>query len=140
MCFLVFFILVLVVLLVLRDDLAECLVRLPLLDLAVPRTVPLVLALGAPLRRHFPAIRALRVLHELFKHVRVVQFHYAVHVLLQRLLVLIEELPHLVVSNVLPVAVLHDLCSQLRDGLHNEAILLGDCVILGHGKFLERTQ
>ena len=82
----------------------------PSAHLAVSRAVPLVLALRAPLSGVFTAVAALGVLHELLVHVRGVQLHYPVHVLLERLLILSEEILDLVLSYLLPVPTFHYPC------------------------------
>ena len=130
----------LVVLPVLGYDFAECLVRLPLFDLAVAGAVPLVFALGAPLSGDLTAVGALGVLHELLEHVRIVKLHDSFHVFLKLVLVWTEELASLVIRDVFPIAVFHDARTVLRDSLHYKTIFLSNRILLGHRKFLKGSE
>jgi hypothetical protein len=115
-------------------------VSLPLLHLTLTRAVPLVLALRTPLCSSFATIGTFGVFHKLLENIRIVKFHYAVHIFLHRVLILIEESTSLILSNLIPVPLLNDLRSVDGHGLHNEAIFLGHRVLLRHRQLFESPQ
>ena len=115
-----------------RNDLAQSFVSLPLLHLTLTRAVPLVLALRTPLSSSFATIGTFGVFHKLLENIRIVKFHYAVHIFFHRVFILIEESTSLILSYLIPVPLLNDLRSVDRHGLHNEAIFLGHRVLLRH--------
>lgn len=98
---------------------------LPLLQLALPRAVPLVFAARTTLGGCFAAVSTLRVVHELLEDVGRVELHDAIHVFFEGFVVLGEEMLSLVGCNGFPVAVLH-LKPELGYLLHDEAVFGGN--------------
>ena len=68
------------------------------------------------------AIGTLRVVEELLEDVGVIKFHDPVHVFLDALLIVVEELTDLVVGDLAPIPVLHNLRPVLGDLLDNKAV------------------
>lgn len=93
---------------------------LPLSELAVTTAVPRLFTLAAALGSERTALSTLGVLHEFFEDLIGVQLHHAVHVLFGLLGIRTEEALHLVLSDLLPIAAVHDFGAELGKDFHDE--------------------
>lgn len=112
----------------------------PLLDLAVPATVPLVLALGTSLCCWLATVGTFGVLHELLEHFWVIELHDLVHVLLDCLVIHCEKGLCLVVSYFFPVSFSHNPSSDFRNLLNYKGIGRRHWAVLHHWQFFQCPQ
>ena len=89
----------------------------------------MIFAARAPVCCYFPTLCTFGILHELLKDVGAVELDYALHIFFERLVILREEVLHLISSNLVPIPVLH-FEAKLRYLLNYKAVFRGNRVFL----------